>query len=54
MRRAWSIWAKAMGPRISTSDAEADLAAAIRSLKYLIEFITCIFIVSGVIRHWNS
>ena len=52
MKRAWVIWAKALGPRVGQNDCEADLAAIIRSVKYLVELITCIFIVAGVVRHW--
>jgi hypothetical protein len=54
IRRTWSIWAKALGPRVSQDDAEADLAAVIRSVKFLAELFTCIFIVAGVVRHWNN
>jgi hypothetical protein len=54
MSKAWSVWAKALGPRASMNDREADLAAAIRSVKYLVELITCVFIVAGVIRHWSG
>lgn len=54
MRKAWTVWAKALGPRASMNDREADLAAAIRSVKYLVELITCGVIVAGVVRHWGG
>lgn len=54
MSRAWAVWAKALGPRASMNDREADLAALIRSVKYLVELITCVVIIAGVARHWGG
>ena len=54
MGQAWAVWAKALGPRASQNQREADIAAMIRSVKYLVELITCVFIVAGVLRHWGG
>ena len=48
------LWAKSLGEKASPDDREADKIAMIRTAIVLIYVITNIFIVSGVIRHWND
>lgn len=48
----WRIWAKAMGPKISNNNIESDIAAVIRSIFWVVNFITCFFIIANTIRHW--
>jgi hypothetical protein len=50
----WRLWAKALGEKTGVSDAEADRIACIRSIIVLTYIITNLFIVAGVIRHWNQ
>jgi hypothetical protein len=50
----WRLWAKSLGEKASPDDREADKIAIIRTAIVLIYVITNIFIVSGVIRHWND
>jgi len=50
--KMWRIWAKALGEKAGSSDAEADRIACIRTLIVLIYIITNFFIIAGVIRHW--
>lgn len=49
----WRLWAKALGEKASSEDKEADKIAIIRSLIVATYIITNLFIVAGVIRHWN-
>lgn len=49
----WRLWAKALGEKASDDDNEADRVAIIRSLIVASYFITNMFIIAGVIRHWN-
>ena len=53
-RRIWRIWAKALGEKASSHDHEADRVAFIRTCIFFSYLITNLFIVSGVIRHWND
>lgn len=50
----WNVWAKALGEKASHNHAEADLVAIIRTLIFCSYLLTNVFIVSGVIRHWDS
>jgi hypothetical protein len=48
----WRFWAKALGEKHGSTDVEADVVAIIRTIIFLCYFITNVFIVAGVIRHW--
>ena len=50
----WRIWAKALGEKYERDDREADLIAGIRTLIFISYLVTNIFIISGVIRHWDG
>jgi len=50
----WRIWAKALGEKHRRSDREADIIAGIRTLIFISYLVTNLFIISGVIRHWND
>jgi len=50
--KCWRIWAKSLGEKTGTSDKEADLIAVVRTIIVLVNFITCFFIMSGVIHNW--
>jgi hypothetical protein len=53
MRKSfWSIWCKTMGSKISEDDFESDVAALFRTFYWLVQVITCFFIMAGIIRHW--
>jgi hypothetical protein len=49
----WRLWAKALGEKASENNAEADRIAIIRSVIVISYFITNMFIIAGVIKHWN-
>jgi hypothetical protein len=53
-RSLWRWWAKALGQKASNKDCEADKIAIIRTIIFTTYLITNIFIIAGVIRHWND
>ncbi|MCS7317035.1 MAG: hypothetical protein NZZ41_01770 [Candidatus Dojkabacteria bacterium] len=54
MKKVWRLWAKALGEKASPDNTEADIIAFIRTMLVLLNIITNIFIICGVIRHWGG
>ena len=52
MRYYWKLWAMSLGEKATEDTAEADRVAIIRTIVVLVNFFTCFFIISGVLRHW--
>lgn len=52
MKQYWRLWAKAIGEKEGTTDAEADKIALIRTVIVLVNFITCFVIIAGNIHNW--
>lgn len=52
LRRAWRVWAKALGEKSGASNREADLIAVVRTVIIGVNFITCFFIMAGVVHNW--
>jgi hypothetical protein len=52
MSKIWRLWAKSLGEKEGSSDDEANIVALFRSAIVLTNFITCLFIASGVVHHW--
>ena len=50
----WRIWAKALGEKYGKTDREADTIAGIRTLIFISYLVANLFIISGVVRHWND
>jgi hypothetical protein len=50
----WKWFAMALGEKASKCDIESDIVARIRATIFLTYLITNLFIVAGVIRHWND
>lgn len=50
----WRLWAKSLGEKASHNKGDADKVAIIRTVIFLSYLITNVFIISGVIRHWND
>ena len=48
----WRLWAKALGEKAGADDAEADRIALIRTAIFVLNLVTCLFIIANVIRHW--
>ena len=53
-KTVWRLWAKALGEKATKNDREADYIAGIRNFLFLSYLFTNLFIVAGVIRHWND
>lgn len=54
LRTTWRWWAKALGQKASDCDKESDKVAIIRTIIFASYLVTNLFIVAGVIRHWND
>ena len=52
MVKLWRIWVKALGEKSGATDREADYIAIVRSVIVGLNFITCLFIIAGVIHNW--
>jgi hypothetical protein len=52
LKRLWRLWAKSLGEKSGTTNAESDRIAIIRTVIVLTYIVTNFFIVAGVIRHW--
>ena len=52
--RIWRLWAKALGQKASDDDSEADKVAWVRTFILVTYLVTNVFIVAGVVRHWND
>lgn len=50
----WRLWCKAPGQKATECDRESDLVAIIRTVVLLVYMVTNLFIVAGVVRHWND
>jgi hypothetical protein len=48
----WRLWAKALGEKASECNKESDKVAIVRTIIAGINLITCLFIISSIIRHW--
>ena len=53
-RTFWRLWAKAIGEKATKNDRESDHIAGIRTVIFLTYLLTNLFIIAGVIRHWND
>jgi hypothetical protein len=54
LHNLWRVWAKSLGEKASDKNSEADRVAIVRTIIILSYIVTNIFIVAGVIRHWND
>ena len=50
--KLWRLWAKSLGDKASDDSNDADAVAIMRTIVVLVNFFTCFFIISGVLRHW--
>ena len=50
---SWRLWAKALGEKAGRNKKEADIVALIRTAILFSYIVTNVFIVAGVVRHWN-
>jgi hypothetical protein len=54
MKHLWHLWALALGQKAHKKDDVADRVALVRTVIFVTYFVTNMFIVAGVIRHWND
>ena len=54
IRKAWRIWAKALGQKDGRDDREADIIAGIRTIILVSYMVTNIAIVANAVRHWDD
>jgi len=52
--KVWRIWAKSLGQKEGRTDNEADRIALIRTSIVLLYIVTNLFIIAGILRHWNG
>jgi len=52
VRRIWKLWCMSLGEKASDNTREADIVALLRTTIVLVNFITCFFIMAGVVAHW--
>jgi hypothetical protein len=50
----WRLWAKALGQKEGITNSEADVVAAIRTAIVILYIVTNLFIIAGIMRHWNG
>ena len=50
--KLWRLWCLSLGEKASDDSKVADQVAIMRSVVVLVNFITCFFIIAGVIRHF--
>jgi hypothetical protein len=50
----WRLWAKALGQKEGITNKEADVVAAIRTTIVALYIVTNLFIIAGIMRHWNG
>ena len=54
IRKAWRVWAKALGAKDGKTNREADTIAGIRTLIFVAYMVTNVAIVANAVRHWDS
>jgi len=54
IRKAWRVWAKALGAKDGRTNREADTIASIRTLIFVSYMVTNVAIVANAVRHWDN
>jgi hypothetical protein len=54
LEQMWKLWSLALGEKAHKRDHLADKVAILRTVIFLTYLATNIFIISGVIKHWND
>ena len=52
-KKAWRLWCLSLGKKEGSNNRDADIVALIRTFFVILNAVTCLFIISGVIRHWQ-
>jgi len=54
-QKSWfRLWALALGSKVGRNEEEADIVAFVRTIVIISYMTTNLFIIAGVIRHWNN
>ncbi len=53
MSKLWKLWCLSLGEKASDNSDEADIIAWFRTVIVLLNTVTCLFIISGIIHHWQ-
>jgi hypothetical protein len=54
LEQMWKLWSLALGEKAHKRDQVADKVAILRTIIFATYLITNLFIVAGVVRHWND
>jgi hypothetical protein len=54
LEQMWKLWSLALGEKAHKRDHLADKVAILRTVIFLTYLATNLFIISGVVRHWND
>lgn len=54
MKKLWRLWALALGEKAGKHEKEADIIALVRTFILFSYMATNVFIVAGVVRHWQK
>jgi hypothetical protein len=54
LEQMWKLWSLALGEKAHKRDHLADKVAILRTVIFLTYLATNLFIVAGVVRHWND
>ena len=54
MKKAWSLWAKALGEKNGSTNRDADIIAGIRTIILVCYMVTNVAIVANAVRHWDD
>jgi hypothetical protein len=54
LEQMWKLWSLALGEKAHKRDHLADKVAILRTVIFATYLITNLFIISGVIKHWND
>lgn len=53
IRRAWAIWAKALGDKASEDTHTSDLVAIVRTVIVLVNVVCAFFIMANIVHNWS-
>ena len=52
MRRAWEVWAKALGEKAYEDSRTSDLVALVRTVIVLVNVVCAAFIMTNIVHNW--
>ena len=53
-KNLWHLWSLSLGDKAHKNDKMADRVSLVRTVIFTTYLVTNIFIVAGVIRHWDD